>query len=449
MAKILIIENDQKLQRMMADSLLFANYDIVEANSYNSAIKYLDDTTFNLVIIDTKLGEPQTNLILKDASRCNKTFLLISFAEKIQLFPESAQNGIYHFLKYPFTTNEFMDKVRNVLDQQRLIKEVDYLHHERKFIYNFDDIIGESPKLKKILETLKKAAQSNTTVLITGETGTGKELIAGSIHYNSPRRKNSFIIVNCAALPETLLESELFGHEKGAFTGAHKQRIGRCEQADKGTLFLDEISEMSPMTQAKMLRFLQEQELERVGGSRTIKVDVRIVVATNKDLQDEVRKNRFREDLYYRLNVVHINLPPLRERREDIPLLANFFLDKYRRTLNRKVEGFDEQAMKLLMEYNWPGNIRELENIIERAVLMGENKIIHAVDILLGEPQKITLPPEGITLKEAEKSLIIQALEKTNWVQKDAAVLLGLTRRVIQYKIGKYKIKNSKWSKNR
>jgi transcriptional regulator with GAF, ATPase, and Fis domain len=284
-------------------------------------------------------------------------------------------------------------------------------------------------------------------------------LIAGAIHFNSRRRKNSFIAVNCAALPETLLESELFGHEKGAFTGAHKNRIGRCEQADKGTLFLDEISEMAPMTQAKILRFLQNQELVRVGGTDTIKVDVQIIAATNKDLQHEVKEGRFREDLYYRLNVVHIPLPPLRERKEDIPLLAEFFLDRYRRTLNKKeISGFDDKAIKLLMEHDWPGNIRELENVVERAVLMGEDKVIHAEDILYIESQQgmsmglhkdISLPPEGITLDEVEKNLILQALERTGWIQKDAAKLLGLSRRVIQYKIAKHNIKNPKWPKNR
>jgi DNA-binding NtrC family response regulator len=460
MAKILIIENDQRLLRLMAESLLDSCYDVEKTDGGQLSLDLLSRSSFDLIIIDSNLGAPQIHKIIEAATETCKIFLFISPAEEsTQLKPEDLQEGVYHFLQYPFSVNEFMAKVKKALDQLWLSKEIDYLHHERKYIYNFDDIIGKSPKLKKIFEVLKKVAQSNTTVLITGETGTGKELIAGAIHFNSRRRKNSFIAVNCAALPETLLESELFGHEKGAFTGAHKNRIGRCEQADKGTLFLDEISEMAPMTQAKILRFLQNQELVRVGGTDTIKVDVQIIAATNKDLQHEVKEGRFREDLYYRLNVVHIPLPPLRERKEDIPLLAEFFLDRYRRTLNKKeISGFDDKAIKLLMEHDWPGNIRELENVVERAVLMGEDKVIHAEDILYIESQQgmsmglhkdISLPPEGITLDEVEKNLILQALERTGWIQKDAAKLLGLSRRVIQYKIAKHNIKNPKWPKNR
>lgn len=358
----------------------------------------------------------------------------------------------------PFTRKEFMTKVRNALDRERLVKEVDYLHHECKYIYDFKKIIGRSPKLNKVFDVLRKVARSNSTVLVTGDTGTGKELIAGAVHFNSPRRQNSFITVNCAALPEGLLESELFGHERGAFTGAHKQRKGRFEQADEGTLFLDEISEMLPVTQAKILRFLENQELVRVGGSKTIKVDVRIIAATNKNLLEEVRRGAFREDLYYRLNVVRIHVPALKERRDDIPLLVNFFLDRYKRKLNKKaVIAFDDEAMRLLMEYQWPGNVRELENVVERATLMCEDRYIHAEDIFYieyhdispGVSNNIILPPGGITLEEVEKSLIVQALERESWIQKDAAALLGLSRRVMQYKIGKYHIKNPRWPKNR
>ncbi len=459
MAKILVVENDDKLRRMMVDRLSVANYRVVKADDYQSAIRCLDDNSFDLVIINTQLGETQTNQILNAASRESNTFLLINANGNTQLPLEEMQGGVYHFLRYPFTIRELMAKVRNALDRQRLIKEVDYLHHEQKYIYNFKNIVGESPKLKKIFEVLKKVARSNTTVLITGDTGTGKELVAGAIHFNSPRRHNSFITVNCAALPDGLLESELFGHDKGAFTGAHKQRKGRCEQADKGTLFLDEVSEMVPMTQAKILRFLENQELVRVGGNETIKVDVRIVAATNKNLLEEVNKGTFREDLYYRLNVVHVHIPPLRERRDDIPLLANFFLDRHKRRLNKKeVAGFDDETMKLLIKYHWPGNVRELENVIERAMLMCEDKYIHAEDIFYieyrhevspGVAKNIILPPGGITLEEVEKSLIIQALERESWIQKDAAALLGLSRRVMQYKIGKYHIKNPRWPKNR
>ncbi len=459
MSKILLIETDEILRQMMINSLSAANYDIVRATSCDSAFNRLIDNSFDLVILNTQLGETQTGQILKRAAKTNKSFLLIDSSDSRHPPMRESQEGVYQFLQYPFTPREFMLKVKEALEHQRLVNEVEYLHHERNIIYNFDSIIGQSAKLKKIFDILRKVAGSNSTILITGETGTGKEMIAGAVHYNSPRRGNSFVTVNCAALPESLLESELFGHEKGSFTGAHKQRIGRCEQADKGTLFLDEISEMSPLTQAKMLRFIQEQEFHRVGGTKAIKVDTRIISATNKDLQEEVSKGRFREDLYYRLHVVGIHLPPLRERKEDIPLLANFFLNKYRRNLNRKITGLNDGALNLLMGHNWPGNVRELENVIERAVLMCDDEVICANDIsYIGNAPgasppvtapNIILPAGGLSLKEVEKNLILQALERTGWVQKDAARLLQISRRVMQYKIGKYNLKSPHWPKNK
>ena len=263
--------------------------------------------------------------------------------------------------------------------------ELDYLRHTQQDIYNFDRIIGSSGALQRVLGVVKKVAKSNTTVLIRGETGTGKELIAGAIHHNSLRDNRNFVKVNCAALQENLLESELFGHEKGAFTGADKQRIGRFEQADGGSLFLDEIGDMSPSTQAKILRVLQEHEFERLGGTRTLRVDVRLIAATNRDLSAMVAAGQFREDLYYRLNVVSIEMPPLRERKEDILALAMFFIKRFSGELKKKIDGLEPEAQKLLMRYNWPGNIRELENAIERAMLLTEGTHITGDDLRLGE----------------------------------------------------------------
>ena len=296
-----------------------------------------------------------------------------------------------------------------------------------------------------MLDIVKKVAKSNTTVLIRGETGTGKELIAGATHHNSLRVNRNFVKVNCAALQENLLESELFGHEKGAFTGADKQRIGRFEQADGGTLFLDEIGDMSPSTQAKILRVLQEHEFERLGGTRTLRVDVRMIAATNRDLSGMVQAGQFREDLYYRLNVVSIEMPPLRERKDDIVPLAQTFIRKFAGELKKKIDSLEPDAQKLLMRYNWPGNIRELENTIERAILLAEGRAIAAVDLRLGEvptaggsrdhASVVKIPPTGIPLEDIERHALVEALKMSNWVQKDAAELLSISPRVMNYKI--------------
>src|SRR5207253_6618809 len=278
------------------------------------------------------------------------------------------------------------------LEMRRMEHKIDSLRHVQGDIYGFERIIASSGALEKVLGVVRKVAKSNTTVLVRGETGTGKELIAGAVHHNSHRAARNFIKVNCAALQENLLESELFGHEKGAFTGADKQRIGRFEQADGGTLFLDEIGDMSANTQAKILRVLQEHEFERLGGTRTIKVDVRLIAATNRDLPAMVETGTFREDLYYRLNVVTIEMPPLRERKEDIGPLADFFIRRFAGELKKKIQGVEPDALKLLMRYQWPGNIRELENAIERAMLLADGTHIGADDVRLGETISMTGP---------------------------------------------------------
>jgi Nif-specific regulatory protein len=330
---------------------------------------------------------------------------------------------------------------------RRMRHELDYLRHTQNDIYDFDRIVGQSEPLKRVLGVVRKVAKSNTTVLIRGETGTGKELIAGAIHHNSLRASRNFVKVNCAALPETLLESELFGHEKGAFTGADRQRIGRFEQADGGSLFLDEVGDMSAAIQAKILRVLQEHEFERLGGTRTQKVDVRLVAATNRDLAAMVASGAFREDLYYRLNVVSVEMPPLRERKEDIIALAMFFVKKFAGELKKKIDGIDQEAQKMLLRYNWPGNIRELENSVERAILMTEGQFIASDDLRLGEAATagvtgqreasalVKIPPSGVPLEEIERSALMEALKMSNWVQKDAAELLGISPRVMNYKI--------------
>jgi DNA-binding NtrC family response regulator len=354
------------------------------------------------------------------------------------------KSGAFDYVQKPFEIEEMEAKIEKALEMRRMRHELDYLRHTQNDIYDFDRIVGVSTALQRVLDVVRKVAKSNTTVLIRGETGTGKELIAGAVHHNSLRAARNFVKVNCAALPETLLESELFGHEKGAYTGADRQRIGRFEQADGGSMFLDEIGDMSPAIQAKILRVLQEHEFERLGGTRTQRVDVRLITATNRDLSAMVAQGLFREDLYYRLNVVSVEMPPLRERKDDILELAMFFVRKFAGELKKKVDGLDPDAQKMLMRYNWPGNIRELENAIERAILMTEGQNIGAEDLRLGElaggggreaSTLVKIPPSGVPLEEIERSALMEALKMSNWVQKDAAELLGISPRVMNYKI--------------
>jgi Nif-specific regulatory protein len=353
--------------------------------------------------------------------------------------------GAFDYVQKPFEIEEMELKIAKAIEHRRLKHEIEYLRHTQQDIYDFDRIVGASGALQSVLTVVKKVAKSNTTVLIRGETGTGKELIAGAIHHNSLRAGRNFVKVNCAALQENLLESELFGHEKGAFTGADKQRVGRFEQADGGTLFLDEIGDMSANTQAKILRVLQEHEFERLGGTRTLRVDVRLIAATNRNLPQMVANGQFREDLYYRLNVVSIEMPPLRERKEDINQLAGFFLRRFAGELKKRVDGLGTDAQKLLMRYNWPGNMRELENAIERGVLLTEGPQLSCGDLALGELSTghgsgdqspvVKIPPTGIPLEEIERQAILEALKMSNWVQKDAAELLAISPRVMNYKI--------------
>jgi DNA-binding NtrC family response regulator len=358
---------------------------------------------------------------------------------------EAMKIGAFDFVQKPFEIEEMEVKIEKALEMRRMRNELDYLRHTQNDIYDFDRIVGSSGALAKVLGVVRKVAKSNTTVLIRGETGTGKELIAGAIHHNSLRAGRNFVRVNCAALQENLLESELFGHEKGAFTSADKQRIGRFEQADGGSLFLDEIGDMSPSTQSKILRVLQEHEFERLGGTRTLKVDVRMIAATNRNLPTMVAGGQFREDLYYRLNVVSIEMPPLRERKEDITALAECFVRRFAGDLKKRIDGITADGQKLLMRYNWPGNIRELENAIERAVLLTEGQHIGTEDLRLGETVSaagdsdatsvVRIPPAGMPLEDIERRTLIEALKMSNWIQKDAAELLSISPRVMNYRI--------------
>jgi Nif-specific regulatory protein len=447
MGRILVADDHDSLRRGLARALADAGHDVDEASNGNAAIERLHEASFDVVVSDIRMGGADGLDVLRTTKAMHPTtsVILMTAFGSIQTAVEAMKIGAFDYVTKPFEIEEMEVKIVKALEHRRLRHEIDYLRHTQADIYDFDRIVGASGALKRVLDVVRKVARSNTTVLLRGETGTGKEIIAGALHHNSLRANRNFVKVNCAALQENLLESELFGHEKGAFTGADKQRIGRFEQADGGTLFLDEIGDMSQNTQAKILRVLQEHEFERLGGTRTIRVDVRLVAATNRNLAAMVATGQFREDLYYRLNVVSIDMPPLRDRKEDVGALADHFIRRFAGELKKKVGGLTPEATKLLVRYNWPGNIRELENAIERAVLLTDETSIGAADLHLGdEPSAgdsgdrtpvVKLPPRGIALEEIERQALVEALRMSNWVQKDAADLLAISPRVMNYKI--------------
>jgi DNA-binding NtrC family response regulator len=446
MSRILVADDHDALRRGLSLALGAAGHDVEEAGNGNAAIEKLHENYFDVVVSDLKMGGSDGLDVLRTTKSLHPTtsVILMTAFGSVNTAVEAMKHGAFDYVQKPFEIEEMEVKVEKALELRRLRHELDYLRHEQQESYNFERIVGASEPLQKVLTVVKKVAKSNSTVLIRGETGTGKELIAGAIHHNSLRAARNFVKVNCAALQENLLESELFGHEKGAFTGADRQRIGRFEQADGGSLFLDEIGDMSSSTQAKILRVLQEHEFERLGGTRTIKVDVRLIAATNRDLSSMVTHGQFREDLYYRLNVVTVDMPPLRERKEDILPLAMSFVRRFSSELKKKLDGLDNEAQKMLVRYNWPGNIRELENAIERAALLAEASVIKCEDLRLGDfsssgnresTSVVKIPPTGIALEEIERQALLEALKMSNWVQKDAAELLAISPRVMNYKI--------------
>jgi Nif-specific regulatory protein len=448
MARILVADDHDALRRGLALALTAAGHDVEEAPNGNAAIERLHEGYFDVIVSDLRMGGSDGLDVLRTARSMHPTtsVILMTAFGSVSTAVEAMKHGAFDYVQKPFEIEEMEVKVEKALELKRLRHELDYLRTEQQENYHFERIIGSSDALQRVLSVVRKVAKSNSTVLVRGETGTGKELVAGAIHHNSLRASRNFVKVNCAALQENLLESELFGHEKGAFTGADRQRIGRFEQADGGTLFLDEIGDMSPNTQAKILRVLQEHEFERLGGTRTLRVDVRLIAATNRDLSKMVAAGQFREDLYYRLNVVTVETPALRDRKEDVLPLAMFFLRRFEGELKKKLDGLDTDAQKLLVRYNWPGNIRELENAIERAALLAEGRMITVEDLRLGEssampgsPRETSLvvriPPTGIALEEIERQALVEALRMSNWIQKDAADLLAISPRVMNYKI--------------
>ncbi|HED37874.1 MAG TPA: sigma-54-dependent Fis family transcriptional regulator, partial [Ignavibacteria bacterium] len=421
--KILIVDDDAGHRIMIKATLLERGYEIFEASDGSEAVALVEKRFFDLIMLDLKMKNMDGVEALKQIKKISPAIpvLIMTAYASVQTAVEALKLGAIDYLMKPLDIEKVIQTIDKTLNSQTL-KIDDKIFKERvDREFDFSPIIGKSKKMRDIFETIALTAPSDATILILGESGSGKELVAEAIHKNSLRKDKPFIKVNCAALAENLLESELFGHEKGAFTGAHSKREGRFEQANNGTLFLDEIGDMSASTQAKILRALQEGEFERLGGNKTIKVNVRIIAATNKNLEEEVEKGRFRKDLFFRLSVVPVYLPPLRERREDLPLLADYFLKKYAKKNKRLIKGFVPLAIDMLLRYQWPGNVRELENVIERAVIISREDMItpDALPNALknnadGEVDDPFDNLSGRLIKDVEKELIIKTLEQTN-----------------------------------
>lgn len=470
MGTFLIIDGDENRLADIANFFRSLGHSLREASDWPNAASELAQRDFDVVVSSVAIAGGSVRELIRTVKAKSPDTAVIVHAD-LATTPEglaAVQEGAFGIVQNPFSLPELSFQIKRALERRAqkgaaggaagapgaAPGATQRVAPEAYRPYNF---IGESEQMRKVFAIVSRVAKTDSSVIITGETGTGKELVAGAIHYNSARAGGPFVRVNCAALPEQLLESELFGHEKGAFTGADRTRIGRFEHANGGTIFLDEIADMSQFTQSKVLRVIQEKEFERLGSNETVKTDVRIISATNRDLLDLMRKGLFREDLFFRLNVVAIRLPPLRERNGDIALLVEFFLKRFSAEMGRKVRGIEPAAMRMLTEYHWPGNIRELENTMERAVLMAEGERITAADLSLFfagagpdlSEDGIRLPAKGIRLEDAERQLVVQALERTGWVQKDAARLLGVSSRALNYKIKSFGITHPTWKQNR
>jgi len=461
-ARILVVEDNDRLRRGIARALRESWEEVHEAATGDEAVARLRDPgaePFDVVLSDLRLPGADGLEVLRTARErdAQTSVVLLTAYGSIEAAVEAMREGAFDFVQKPIDLEQIELRVARAVEHGRLVAEVHELRAERDARDAGADVVGESPALRAAVDLARRVAPTRSTVLLTGETGTGKEVLAGLIHRFSPRRERPLVKVNCAALPETLLESELFGHERGAFTGADRPRIGRFEQASGGTLFLDEVGDMSPATQAKLLRVLQDQEFHRLGGTRILRTDARIVAATNRDLAERVRAGSFREDLLFRLDVIRIELPPLRERPEDLVALAHRFLREFSAQSPRPSRGFSDGALRRLQGHAWPGNVRELRNAIERAVLMAEGPRIRAEDLALGGDG--ALPGAGIiggrtpgaptALRDMERQLVVDALQRAGWVQKDAARALGVSRRKLNYMVQRMGITHPSWRRNR
>jgi two-component system response regulator PilR (NtrC family) len=451
--KILVVDDEQSMREFLDIMLKKEGYKVSLASNGDEVLKYIDKDIFDLVLLDIRMPKMDGIAVLKKIKSTSPetVVIMITAYASADTAIKAMKEGAYDYITKPFKVDEIKLIIKNALEKKHLQKENVLLKRVVRDRYVFDNIIGQSPKMLALYDLLEKVAPTKTNVLITGESGTGKELVAKAIHYNSPRKEKAFVTLNCGAIPEALIESELFGHMKGAFTDAIATKKGLFEMADEGTIFLDEISELPLMMQVKLLRVLQDREFKRVGGTEDIRVDVRIIAATNKDLERAVKEKRFREDLFYRLNVIQIKLPSLRERREDIPVLTAHFLKRYSEELNKNISRISPEALHLLLNYEYPGNVRELQNIIERAVALGTDQELTATNLRSYLDEQIhtkkgvidlEIPNEGIDLEKVvedlERTLLVKALDKTMGIKKKAAELLHINFRSMRYRLEKY-----------
>ncbi len=445
---ILVVDDDLAHRMMLKKVLGGWGYQVYEADDGSGAIEKVRQTSFDLILMDIRMLNISGIEALEQIKIINPAIpvIIMTAYASVETAVTALKKGAYDYLTKPLDFDELKIAIGRATEHNRLKKENEYLKVRLGEQFDRQNLIGQSPSMIKLLDTVAQVAATEATILIAGESGTGKEVIANAIHYNSSRKDAPFIKINCAALTETLLESELFGHEKGAFTGADRKREGKFRQAEGGSLFLDEVSEMSPAMQVKLLRVLQERELTRVGGAEVIKVNVRLIAASNKDLKKEMERGRFREDLFYRLNVVGLNVPPLRERKEDIPILAQHFLQQFVAQNSKKIKGFTPQAMEKLLKYNWPGNIRELMNAVERAVVLSRKEYLDAEELVLimadnSVDVKTTQNRllENLPLEEVEKRAVLDVVEASSGNKSEAARRLGITRKTLRKKLEKYK----------
>ncbi|HZM89280.1 MAG TPA: sigma-54 dependent transcriptional regulator [Blastocatellia bacterium] len=436
--RVLVVDDEKNQREIYTLILEDDGYQVTAAQSGEQAIRFARENPFDLVLTDYMMAGMDGLTLLGELLKIDPSIIVVMMTAhgSVESVKEALRGGAFDYLEKPIDRDQLLKVVQNALGQ---LNRID------------DEIIGQSEEMERVKKMICKVAGSSSTVMIRGDSGVGKERVARAIHKASPRADAVFQAVNCAAINENLIESELFGHEKGSFTGAHTQKKGQFETADQGTLFLDEIGDLNISMQAKILRALQEREVMRVGGTKPIKVDVRVIAATNRDLEAMVKDGRFREDLYYRLNIIPIVIPPLRNRRDDIPALVDFFIAKHTAGAHRQIRGLTPGARNLIMSYSWPGNVRQLESAIERAILLCEGNEIEVEDLPVEIRQEGTsasafnfkLPPEGISFDEVERSLITQAMEQTNWNITRAAKLLGLSFRTLQYRLEKFGIKKS------
>ena len=451
--KILVVDDDESLRRVIEYNISEEGYDVLACDSGKKAMEIFKEKEIDLVITDLQMPEMGGIELIKQirAIAPSAMVIVITAFGTVDTAVESMKLGAFEYITKPFNREELKIIVKKALEVGDLMIENRYLKEMVREKFNFENMIGSSTKMEEIYTSASQVAKSDATVLILGESGTGKELLAKGIHMNSQRKEKPFVAINCGALPENLIESELFGHTKGSFTGALADKKGKFELADGGTLFLDEVAEIKPHLQVTLLRVLQEGIVDKVGGTEPLNVDVRIIAATNREIEEDVTNGRFREDLYYRLCVVPLKLPPLRERKDDIPLLTDYFLSKYAAKTGMEKHKIDSKTMKTLIDYQWPGNVRELENLIERMIVMNRTGVIsedELPDRIRSRPEMIgkvimELPEEGINLENLEKELILKAYDKCEQNQSKTARFLGITRNTLLYRMDKFAIDKS------